>query len=219
MVAITSNINIEGGEDKIIFYNPCTGKIINEIEGYYFINSMDGLNILTCGSGSGAPKKMLLCSCKKNELLQEKNGILLIDVEKIQDNKKNNDNYIKFFETDNLEVYSFCTLLNKEKKTTNYFLVGGYDTNKKKGEILSYKYLKDKNKKDEIKLVSHFEMDILKGENKAIKCIIQTNDEKILFACSDGNIYSFLQSELLFDEKTKKENEENDWIFLKTLKS
>ena len=62
-------------------------------------------------------------------------------------------------------------------------------------------------------------MDILKGENKAIKCIIQTNDEKILFTCSDGNIYLFLQSELLFDEKTKKENEENDWIFLKTLKS
>ena len=221
LVAITSNINIEGGEDKIIFYNPCTGKIINEIEGYSFINSMNGLNILTCESGSGALKKMLLCSCKKNELLQEKNGILLIDVEKIQNSKeKNNDNYIKFFETGNLEVYSFCPLLNKDKKTTNYFLVGGYDTNKKNGEILSYKYIKDKNQKDEIKFVSFLEFkDILKGENKAIKCIIQTNDEKILFTCSDGNLYLFLQSELLFDEKTKKENEENDWIFLKTLKS
>ena len=103
-------------------------------------------------------------------------------------------------------------------------MVGGYDTNEKKGEILSYKYIKDKNQKDEIKFVSflefkNHEMDILKGENKAIKCIIQTNDEKILFTCSDGNLYLFLQSELLFDEKTKKENEENDWIFLKTLKS
>ena len=224
LVAITSNINIEGGEDKIIFYNPCTGKIINEIEGYSFINSMNGLNILTCESGSGAQKKMLLCSCKKNELLQEKNGILLIDVEKIQNSKETNNDYIKFFETGNLEVYSFCPLLNKDKKTTNYFLVGGYDTNEKKGEILSYKYIKDKNQKDEIKFVSFLEfknqeMDVLELENKAIKCIIQTNDEKILFACSDGNIYLFLQSELLFDEKTKKENEENDWIFLKTLKS
>ena len=53
---------------------------------------------------------------------------------------------------------------------------------------------------------------------KRFACIL-SNDEKILFTCSDGNIYLFLQSELLFDEKTKKENEENDWIFLKTLKS
>ena len=167
-----------------------------------------------------------MCSCKKNELLQEKNGILLIDIEKIKNNNSNDksENYIKFFETNDFEVYSFCPLINKENKNTNYFLVGGYDKNHKKGEIQIYKFLEDKNKnEDEIKFVSRLEfknnnIDDLRGENKAIKCIIQTNDEKILAACSDGNIYLFQEPELELYEKNKKENEEDNWTFLKTLK-
>ena len=226
LIAITSNINIQGGEDKIIFYNPNRGKIIKEIEGYSFINSMNGLNILTYEEKNNKEKKLLLCSCKKNELLQEKNGILLIDIEKIKNTNSNDksENYIKFFETNDFEVYSFCPLINKENKNTNYFLVGGYDKDNKKGEIQIYKFLEDKNKnEDEIKFVSRLEfknnnIDDLRGENKAIKCIIQTNGEKILAACSDGNIYLFQEPELELYEKNKKENEEDNWTFLKTLK-
>ena len=103
-------------------------------------------------------------------------------------------------------------------------MVGGYDKNNKKGEIQIYKYLEDKNKnEDEIKFVSRLEfkndnIDDLRGENKAIKCIIQTKDEKILAACSDGNIYLFKEPELELYEKNKKEEEEDNWTFLKTLK-
>ena len=72
LIAITSNINIQGGEDKIIFYNPNRGKIIKEIEGYSFINSMNGLIILTCESGSGAQKKCCYALVKKMNYCKKK---------------------------------------------------------------------------------------------------------------------------------------------------
>ena len=94
--------------------------------------------------------RILLCACKKYKK-EQRNGILLanpqmeepIDVEH------------PFYDTGNFEVYCFCPILcdiekkkgdegrgdlgNKKLIDTNYFLVGGFDTDLREGKILLYK--------------------------------------------------------------------------------
>ena len=86
--------------------------------------------------------RILLCACKKY-LRFQKNGILLLSFE--DDNNIDNSyfpiNYV-FYSTNDFEVFCFCPisifsdiqiLENKSNKNvTDYFLVGGFDSIKKK---------------------------------------------------------------------------------------
>ena len=211
LIAITSNKNIRGGKDSIMFYNPSIGKIFKEIEEYSFINSVNGLTLLTSEENNQKENTILLCACKKNVLNGQKNGILLINI----DDEKNFE--VQFYETGNFEVYSFCPLSTFGNKKTNYFLVGGYDNIKEKGDIKLYEKIMGKN---EIKLV--YNLSFEKNQNNAfedfngsIKCITQSKDKKILITCSDGKVYLFSEPDLEFDIK----NEETNWvIFLNDVK-
>ena len=98
-------------------------------------------------------QKVILCACKKY-MKNQKNGILFICFE----NEYNSDNSkYYFYNTGNFEVYCFCPLslnienenkyLDKDNKIieTNYFLVGGFDINRKKGMIKLYRINYGKN--------------------------------------------------------------------------
>ena len=213
LIAITSNKNIQGGKDSIKFYNPTLGKIITEIDyDYSFSNSINGLKVLNPDDRN---KNILLCACKNNRTKQ--NGILLINTNKIQ-NDDNIEKSLEFFETGNFEVCAFCPLFVNGNIKTDYFLVGGFNTIKEKGEIKLYKY---ERKVNEIKFDSNLDIDKnnndFKGFNGAINCMIETNDEKILATCSDGNVYLFSEPNLEFDEYIK--NQKNKEVFLKVLKN
>ena len=119
--AFTSNRILLNGEDKIIFYNSNTKKII-QIEEFSFILSRNNLSIIPIPDKYNKTKKdkLLFCACKKY-LKTQKNGILLLKL-KIELNLKI---YKKFYNTGNFEVYCFCNIFkidhinifeNKKKK-------------------------------------------------------------------------------------------------------
>ena len=217
LIAITSSKSIPEGNDSIKFYNPKHGKIFKEIEGYSFINSINGLTLLKSEEKNKSGNTILLCACKKIELSEQKNGILLINTDNIE-NGKEEDN-VQFFETGNFEVYSFCPLLTEEKKANKYFLIGGYDNSKQNGDIKLYEININKN---DIKFVSNLvfekvdDNNVFGGFKGAIKCIIESTDRKIFVTCSEGSIYAFPQPEVEFDEK---ENKETDLFILEILKN
>ena len=56
----------------------------------------------------------MLCACKQY-LKNQKNGILVVNIEIEKNNKDINFNHI-FYETGNFEVYCFCPILKIEKE-------------------------------------------------------------------------------------------------------
>ena len=220
LIAITSNKNIPSGKDSIQIYNPFLGEIIKEIEGYSFINSVHNIILLTSEKNNDNGNNILLCACQKSENKKIKNGILLINTNKIMNNNEINNKIIKFVETGFFEIYSFCSLYTKDNKKTEYILAGGYNHEKNIGEIKMYKFNCDKNDdKMDIKFVLTLEYDKEKNNNYnefngAIKCIIQSNDKKnILITCSDGNVYSLPTFDFDLEESFKKEKK-NDWMII-----
>ena len=188
LIAITSNSILSQGKDVIKFYNPKTESIIKELQGFSFINSPNGITLMN----NDENKNILLCACKQYNPGQ-KNGILLIDVDNIE---KEEIKY-KFYDTNNFEVYSFCSLNLKDNENitipTIYFLVGGYNKETKKGEIKLYK------RKNNLEIVFvtniKIENDEFKGFNGAISCIIQSKDDNnILMTCTDGYVFLFKEN-------------------------
>ena len=146
---------------------------------------------------------MLFCACKKY-LRNQKNGILLIsNLDKINEKDKIK-NSVKFYNTGNFEVHCFCQLsiiknisitnFSNSNPKTNYFLVGGFDSKKKRGIIKLYKIIKS----NEIYELQEIHDIIIKHNNNfkgfkgPISSIEQSKaDGKILISSWDGNVYSF----------------------------
>ena len=216
--AFTSNSTLPEGKDEIYFYFSEQEKISeNIISGEYsFTTSNHSMELMPNKKGE---KSYLLCGCKKYKEGQ-KNGILLIDL----------NNYRKqFYDTDNFEVYCFCSLYiiierkSKEKEknpktfSTNYFLVGGSETDKKRGAIKLFKlnYKDDEEENDDkndnidkdleiIEFVDDIEFnnttekknkkfgDYFTGFNRNISCITQSKKTgKLLITSWDGYVYLF----------------------------
>ena len=217
ILALISNSDDPEYKHILKFYNLIEKKYYQrEIRGYSFILSPNGLELL--------PKlnkenkfRILLCACKKYNKGQ-KNGILLINPQ-IEENK---DIEHPFNNTDNFEVFCFCQLLydkgenNGEAKfiDTNYFLVGGYDTNLKKGKIFLYKmkygeraYNTTIEYVQEIVIKEGNDINSFDGFNASINCIKQSiRTGNILVGCSNGNIYILTPPDLnYFLEKDAEE--------------
>ena len=162
--------------------------------------------------------KLLFAACKKY-IKGDKNGILLVI---LQFNKDCSKRYLKFYDTKDFEVYCFCPFLKKENKNlledvqkieTEYFLVGGFDLNKKKGLIKLYKviyyYEIEKIKIEYIhdiiieKKKGKNDLECFKGFKGPISCIIQSSQGEILVTCYDGNVY--LISEFDLDKMREEE--------------
>ena len=217
LLIFKSNKVVSKGEDKLTFFNYKTKKeIIYDIKDYSFVYSSNGLATISINNN----KEILLCACKKY-LKHQKNGILLVNIE------KNNNNEYKyshqFYNTYNYEVFCFCPIFIIEKKDiltnggtkkkTDYFLVGGYQTNINKGKIKLYKISYEDNLSDN-KIEFIEDINILdkskkfKGFKGPISYITQSkNDGKILITCWDGNVYLFnppnIECYLKYDEMIK----------------
>ena len=220
IIALSSNSLVINGENKIIFYNTNSKKIPNEIEGYSFIMSQNGLSLF--------PRKkqnkitnigILLCACKQYKKGQ-KNGILLVN-SNLGDNK---NVYKPFYETQAFKPYCFCPILNYKKikdegkinynnieefrkniiiENTNYFLVGGFDEEKRIGIIKLYKVnFSDKACFTTIEYIQDIEFENEEDIgffNGPINCIIQSKQSgNILVTNCNGNIYLFSRPNLDF---------------------
>ena len=157
-------------------------------------------------------QNILLCACKKYNKIQ-KNGILLINFEL-------NNIKIKYFfiDLDTFEVNCFCPInlinnkninnyqnknnyiINDEYKKniniieTDYFLVGGFDTEKTIGEIRLYKLIYDekllKFNIEYLQNIEFLENDKYDVFDSSINCIIQSKlSGNIIISCYDGKIY------------------------------
>ena len=183
------------------FYNSLKGMIYEkEIKNYSLIYSTNGLALIP-REEIETENRVLLCACKKY-MKYQKNGILVINL----NHKFNNLKIVKYFyDTKNFEVYCFCPILlykNEkifETKTedTEYFLVGGYELNKKKGMIKLFKIIYGINNDNKIEYVQDIIFEkIIKYDFKFFKgpisSIVQSNEDgKIIITCWDGNIYLF----------------------------
>ena len=140
----SSNNLLFDEKNILIFYNPESNKIIKEIknnEEYSFIWSTNGFLLIENEKNDATLKKIFLVASKKN-LNTQKNGILTIisSFDEINTNEMSE----KFHQTDNFKVYCFCQLfINKKENNvftdnlvkTNFFLVGGFDQEKRCGLI------------------------------------------------------------------------------------
>ena len=199
--AFTSNSNLPEGQDKIYFYYSNKGEISNGgiEEEYSFTISNHSMELMPNKKGV---KTFLLCACKKYKKSQ-KNGILVINLGKDNEYKR------EFYNSEDFEVFCFCPLYtiiennskgNNHKKmktptySTNYFLVGGFEVDKKRGAIKLFKLnIEDKDdnkdyklddKKD--KLIIEFVQDI-EFDNKTIKRFKNRDNSKK----SDYEFYDF----------------------------
>ena len=216
IVALTSNSVIPEGNDKLVFYNVNKKKLTERISGYSFITSEHGLALMK--------NKILLCACKKY-IKDQKNGILLINAQ-LGENKE-----IKtpFYDMGNFEVYCLCPIMkvinnnenydvemadqtykkNIEIIDTEYFLVGGYNDEKREGVVKLYKIILTGNVEDtKIKFLQNIE---IIGNRKfddfgiQIKSIIQSRiTGNIIITCADGKIHLFTKPNL--DFYIKKQN-------------
>ena len=188
-IALISNSLIPGGKNQLAIFNLTSNKLIYNISNYSPAITENGMKLIKLRDNN-----ILLSACKKYDSFG-KNGILIVDVSCLKYEDMDNIKY-KFFETPNFEVYCFCQIylkkinLNDEimHERSNYFFIGGFDLDKKKGavklfeakrdDILKIKYLQDLENFDE------FEM--------PVNNIIQNkNSGEIIITTTDGGIFIF----------------------------
>ena len=209
IIAFTSNGIMSNGIDKISFYNINRKSITKKIKGYSFNISKNNLAIIPREENE-SNNKILLCACKKYSK-EQKNGILLIKIQIYSNEIVISNN---FYDTENFEVYCFCPILiiytlnndilNLKKNEiidTEYFLVGGFDLNKKKGLIKLYKVVYNKNfDKTKIEFIQDIkiEKNVKEGSEYfdefkgPITCMTQsTYTGNIIISCLDGTVYLF----------------------------
>ena len=206
IVALTSNSIIPHGKDKLIFYNIKSKKISNSIENYSFIVSQNGLAIMQ-EEKKNIINRILICACKKYNN-EQNNGILLINAE--LSNSKNIEN--PFYYTNDFEVNCICPIsiientnkiydnINEEYKKsikiieTEFFLVGGFDLDKRMGVIKLFRIIFSEKKTDtKIKYIQDIEIeenDEFEGFDSPINCIIQNKiSGNIIISCDNSKIY------------------------------
>ena len=203
-VALASNRILTKGKDELIFYNSESKKIVKSISNYSFINNVNGLYLMNIDETNN----ILLCACKKY-FPDQKNGILLVNPE-----IGGNDVIEPFYDSGEFEIFCFCQIYLKGI-SSNYFLVGGFDIEKREGAIKLYQLICNR---ETSKAKIEFILDIVieKGENyqgfeKPINCIIQSKKNGNIIASSwDGKIYLFSPPNLdyyLLNDTISKSNE------------
>ena len=210
IIALASNGLLPRGENKLIFYNIKSKKISREIEGYSITITSNCLALMP-REETKSKNKILLCACKKYKE-NEKNGILLVNPQ-LQDNRRVKN---EFNDTGDFEVYCFCPILlieNKNKYFDNidekyrknikiedseYFLVGGFDTDKREGLIKLYKVIYSKEAfETRIQYIQDIYIDIIDNQKNEyfdgpISCIFQSKiTGNILVSCYNGRVYLF----------------------------
>ena len=223
ITAVTSNKVQSYGENKLIFFNIDKKKISREIEGYSFTYGINGLALMPREEVE-KKNKILLCACTRY-INDQRNGIYLANPQ-LEDNKGVNR---PFYDTGNFEVFCFCPILiinpknyvleegkKIEIKDTDYFFVGGFNEDKKEGEIKLFKVIYSERAIDnKIEFVQDIEFERnndFNGFDGAVSCIIQAkydNTGKILVTCYNGKAYLLTKPNLDFYKDTENKNEKN----------
>ena len=220
VIALVSNNIFPNGENALLFYNLKKKKLLmNEIKGYSFIMSQNGLELMPILSNDNK-KRILLCACKRY-IPGQKNGILLVNPN-LGENKEVEE---PFYDTVNFEVNCFCPLFNVKEKDekvdiiregfigeinasedrgkdfenlifeeTNYFLVGGFDEDRREGRIRLYKTIYgEKAYNTKIEYIQDIRFKKQRGIedfNGPINYLLQSRTTgNILASCTNGNIY------------------------------
>jgi len=230
LLAFTSNAVLPGGENKLIIFDLSKNKIKEEIEGYSYIASSNGMSVIDKDD-----KKLLLCGCKKYTSKQ-KNGILFV----ILNTDEKGLSKPTFIETKEFEVYCFCPIKIDDSKAqrevndkndysqgTDFFFAGGFDRKTREGKIKLFKLENNgTNNVEGIKFLQDIEIDkteeiltteeenqnkskdIFNGFKGAISSMIQsTITQNILVSCYDGKIYLFTKPNLSLYVQNTKNNE------------
>ena len=206
IIALTSNSILPRGEDIIVFYDMNNQKIIKSYKKdyYSFISGVNGLIIMDLEK-ENKKKKVLLCACKKYTKKQ-KNGILIIDTE-IEESKE------KYVDLDSFEINCLCQIYIN-KKNTNYFFIGGLDTDKRKGIIKLCKLIYINNEfnieiLEDVFICNDKDDRDFEGFKSPINNIIQSkNNGKILVGCGDGKVYFYSEPNINYYLEDDKEYNE-----------
>ena len=207
ILSLTSNQILPNGKDIIIFYDVEKKQNVKQLENISCVVGINGITLLEIEE-----KYILLYACKKY-ISSQKNGIFLIELDvckKYVSSKKNSTFLIepdfkgkeqikgKFFETEDFEVNCFCPISIKDKKTSNYFFVGGFDKGKRIGLIKLYKFVIKKEIEIEFIDDLDFEEDNI-SFGGTINCIVQSkHNGKILVSCWNKKVYVFSKPNLDF---------------------
>ena len=208
-IVFTSTTNLPDRKDKFIIYDIGNTTIKEkEIGNYSFTNSANSLCLMRLGE---LEDNILLCGCKKGNEYQ-KNGFLIMDM------KRDTEDKIEFFDTENFEVYCFCPIFcinenkNKNNKNskkeilyTDYFLVGGFSNDKREGMIKLFKIINNEDTnyitKVEFKQDISFErFDVEYPKDSYFKAnnINEIRDKRddFIFTGFRGNISCIMQSKI-----------------------
>ena len=138
-------------KDILIFYDPNERRIVKEIKGYYFSQGETSIEII-----DNEKYKILLCSCKQ-DLNKEKNGVLIIYLDILNNKNRIKDKeYFKFIQKD-FSVESIYNVKNSTKELLssnsyinsnnciyhNYILLGGKDDRNNKGIVKLFRFIFD----------------------------------------------------------------------------
>ena len=150
LYAFVSNAIYDHGENKLIILNKFQPQIIdciNKEEGKYSINiGNNSLYLINIDD----KYKLLLCACK-SYVPGTQNGILTILIEINKYDFKTSPP--RFYPTDDFEVNCFYTIHEIKEVNHFYFLVGGFEVEKRRGMVKLYRLSCNiSNKKTEIKI-------------------------------------------------------------------
>ena len=212
-IVMSSNYIIEKGTNYITLYDFVEKKTLNKSFNESIALTMNNLLLIKNEKISGI---IMLCACQKYTK-NKRNGILLILLDIIYNIDESNS----FYETNEFEPFCFCQIFVKDEKNkksisyTDYLLVGGFDIEKRIGQIklfkLKYFYIDNIIKLEFIQdlTIDEANNDNFQGFIGPVTCITQSKEpENILITCSDGNVSLFSQAFVdyyLFYDKQKKE--------------
>lgn len=181
-IAASSNKLIPGGNNEVCFFNLTKNRLVAKIENYSPIIYENSLKLIELSSDN----KKLLCGCKKYNA-KDKTGILVIDVSSFEEEDMDEINN-EMIETDDFEPNCFCQIYNENGRPTNYFLAGGFASDKHIGIVKLYKF-KDENSLEiqylqDIEYYDKFEMPV----NSITQC---KDSGKIIITTVDGGVHLF----------------------------
>ena len=217
LYALTSFDLYSEDKNKLVIFDLSTNTYLKEINNISFDYASVDPYILYKNNNKEnikEEKQVLICTCKK----EKKNGFLLLNMDLDKDEKHFSE---YFYNTKEFEPHCYCQLLDIENNNsiyddisnennieitkTDYFLVGGFDPERRMGMVKLFKMIYDKEKNVKVKYL--FDLDVKDNENNfkgfdmKVTSIQQSKiTGNLLVSCLDGSVSLFKPPnfELLF---------------------
>ena len=200
--ALISNDLFPGSENKLVIYDFSNNKILKQINNYSFYYASVDPYLL---NNNKKEKLAFICTCTK----KKKNGFLIVNINL---EKKEKYFFDEFYETKEFEPYCYCQLSIIENNNsiyddisneeyikiinTDYFVIGGFDLEKRIGIVKLYKMIYDKENNTKVKYLFDLNMEDdenqFKGFDMKVVSIQQSKTTgNLLISCLDGTVSLF----------------------------